>query len=861
MAGDGGGGGGGDAGLDDMDDDDDEVGGGGGGSGGSGGRGRGGDVRPRKVRKGYGKILYSTAILTSLCDEGDAEIGEHVEACREEAGVNGKLAEGTAPTAPRAPTGTTTIPIMYELLADGLCDKPGDDVLEIASGVYFKRSLLKSSLLKSAKPGSLRYYFDLSYMFNPVNIGVKLGVTTVRIGDKAYVVKSFDHGDYTLGGRAETIKQWELLARCDGGVTLEHEQRRFILHLVEKYAIMMASVVPWVNGKGNVTAGMLWNVGDARKRALSHKDKIDPDSGGMTLDELTVRKDRHDSLHRRVLTIFTSLPLAETLPAEFWGDQPDETLREFAKTTGSVRKLNCLGELGCEKNDNIADGYLFSEDVVRGGKFVGPVAKRVGGSWEAKLKSVSGLLTCAYRLARPVNLLEAYQPLSSVECGILEDSHRYWSANIGDVLKDLNVRDERSADALDSETVGEKAWALRFAQDRCNFFLKHLPPVMVLGCGIRDIDEYEMIGLHSMDSQYFIHARAGPGILELLLGTDSSAAAVQRILGTVEAFFAKARRNRDHVNAKTNGGVGPSAKRRKQRVVMVEDKPPTREKKVRVFMKAMYMNGCQRVMEAIERIDPGIVDFCLEKLAGAQSTSQTYDLKAIVGEGHLFGDAEGEQRVENLLDALEEEEEEFTPRDFVIFSVALALACLFNGACLRPQDFFGLIGRTTFYIPSQERMMIRLPPEGKQTATAEQNQSTVCMEHGVNGHEVVRWWAVMALVGRPFLRRANGGQLDTLWGPLGMDGKAISQGVFGTILEGIGSSFFGLENVDVNAFRTAQDTLAVEHLIEEGFTTDANCIGELAREQRTSRTVRRLQVITVFLASIAQNLERGVRVF
>ena len=121
--------------------------------------------------------------------------------------------------------------------------------------------------------------------------------------------------------------------------------------------------------------------------------------------------------------------------------------------------------------------------------------------------------------------------------------------------------------------------------------------------------------------------------------------------------------------------------------------------------------------------------------------------------------------------------------------------------------FFGLIGRTTFYTPSQERMMIRLPPDGKQTATAERNQSTVCMEHGVNGHEVVRWWAVMALVGRPFLRRANGGQLDTLWGPLGMDGKAVSQGVFGTILEGIGSSFFGLENVDdVNAFRTARRT-------------------------------------------------------
>ena len=130
----------------DMDYDDDEVGGGGsgGGGGGSGGLGRGGDKRPRQVREGYGKILYSTAILTVLCEEGDAEIGERVENSGGEAGVRGKLAEGTAPTARRAPTGITTTPIMDNLLADGLCDKPGDDVLEVAFGVYFKRFLIKN---------------------------------------------------------------------------------------------------------------------------------------------------------------------------------------------------------------------------------------------------------------------------------------------------------------------------------------------------------------------------------------------------------------------------------------------------------------------------------------------------------------------------------------------------------------------------------------------------------------------------------------------------------------------------------------------------------------------------------------------
>ena len=91
----------------------------------------------------------------------------------------------------------------------------------------------------------------------------------------------------------------------------------------------------------------------------------------------------------------------------------------------------------------------------------------------------------------------------------------------------------------------------------------------------------------------------------------------------------------------------------------------------------------------------------------------------------------------------------------------------------------------------------------------------------------------MALVGRPFLKKANKGELDTRFGPLGIDGKALSQGVFGIIFESIGLAFFGLENADVNALRTTQDTLAVEHVIELGFTLDAMCLDELAKDQRT----------------------------
>lgn len=92
----------------------------------------------------------------------------------------------------------------------------------------------------------------------------------------------------------------------------------------------------------------------------------------------------------------------------------------------------------------------------------------------------------------------------------------------------------------------------------------------------------------------------------------------------------------------------------------------------------------------------------------------------------------------------------------------------------------------------------------------------------------------MTLVGRPFLKNANDVELDVMFGPLGMNGQVISGCVFGEVLRRFGAPFFGMGNLDVNAFRTAQDTLAVEHIIEMGLGLDTMCIIELTRAQRTS---------------------------
>ncbi|CAN0597129.1 unnamed protein product [Laminaria digitata] len=96
---------------------------------------------------------------------------------------------------------------------------------------------------------------------------------------------------------------------------------------------------------------------------------------------------------------------------------------------------------------------------------------------------------------------------------------------------------------------------------------------------------------------------------------------------------------------------------------------------------------------------------------------------------------------------------------------------------------------------------------------------------------------VMSLVGRPFLRKHNSGKVDKHFGPLGTDGKRLSQDVFSGkhgILKDVGRAFFRTENMSLNALRTVQDTLAAEHLVEEGYDYTAQCISELVRQQRTS---------------------------
>lgn len=132
------------------------------------------------------------------------------------------------------------------------------------------------------------------------------------------------------------------------------------------------------------------------------------------------------------------------------------------------------------------------------------------------------------------------------------------------------------------------------------------------------------------------------------------------------------------------------------------------------------------------------------------------------------------------------------------------------------------------------RLVIRPPPKEKATKKQNKNLSKVQKEHEIHGADVVRWCTVMSLIGREFLRKENG-SVDYRFRPLKANGKKMSDHMFGRIFESCMRSYFGVDNADVYALRTAQDSLACEDLLAAGESTDHPALDDLSREQRTDK--------------------------
>ncbi|CAM9531875.1 unnamed protein product, partial [Ectocarpus sp. 6 AP-2014] len=192
----------------------------------------------------------------------------HIATYRERSETNLKKREGTAPSAKRTKYGIGSMPKLEVVLRGLTEDSKG---LPLKNGVFFDRKQLSD----------LKDDFNIAYMLDPNHIGVALGKTKVKKGGRSLVVKSFDHGEYTLEDDETKIRQWELLeCKCGGGVKLDDALRRFILHLLSTQTIMKIHGAPFV--RGDKYPEMLWNTRDAITR-LEEEEDVELEDGEMDL--------------------------------------------------------------------------------------------------------------------------------------------------------------------------------------------------------------------------------------------------------------------------------------------------------------------------------------------------------------------------------------------------------------------------------------------------------------------------------------------------------------------------------------------------------------------------------------------------
>lgn len=259
----------------------DDSGGNSGNSDGSGGRGRGGGGRAPKRLNGTARVsgpdLMGIFTTPSSDPRHEASDKAHIATYRERSETNLKKREGTAPSAKRTKYGIGSMPKLEVVLRGLTEDSEG---LPLKNGVFFDRKQLSD----------LKDDFNIAYMLDPNHIGVALGETKVKRGGRSLVVKSFDHGEYTLGDDETKIRQWELLeCKCGGGVSLDDALRRFILHLVSTQTIMKIHGAPFV--RGDKYPEMLWNIRDAIAR-LEEEEDVELEDGELDLPELEELKVR-----------------------------------------------------------------------------------------------------------------------------------------------------------------------------------------------------------------------------------------------------------------------------------------------------------------------------------------------------------------------------------------------------------------------------------------------------------------------------------------------------------------------------------------------------------------------------------------
>ena len=249
---------------------------------------------------------------------------------------------------------------------------------------------------------------------------------------------------------------------------------------------------------------------------------------------------------------------------------------------------------------------------------------------------------------------------------------------------------------------------------------------------------------------------------------------------------------------------------------------------VRVYDMVAHMkrNAFEPVMKHVSLEQRDMCWGILEKEKGSNNTFRRKN------EDHLYT-LEVESAVEALADRVSCE-------DVSRMMAAMMLVMPFVAAPLRSQDAKGIMPKDTRVITEDgvQHLVDVLPDDPKDAAAL--MQSSVGMEMLNKKHPVIeREYAVMTVLGRGLLRRANPGGISELVGPLLPTGVPISEDQRARLFENVGQHFLGIPKLSEHVCRSVGASVAMKWLVKEGKSFDSFEVQSMVSAMRTSPEIAR----------------------
>lgn len=759
-----------------------------------------------------------------LCEHWDEKSKETMKNNRKLAKEQVEAYAGTFDESTTRKDETMTFPVLISTLADGLTGD-GEGQLEIIRDkVYFKRDKLNS----------LKKWYNLNAKYNPTDIGVVLEETCVKYDGVVYTVKSVVEGWYSLRDCNIEMEQWELLeSRCseDGGitnspVTLEEDRRRYIRSLNSWYQILRRSFIPFLQTGQDPprgvqplqTDGMLE---DWSQRELSSKEREQLESAVSMrrLSKLTF-------VNTSVADIFHTLPVRATREGDA-GEDEANFLWAFANSKGSLSRLNGLG--GLREHDALMDA--------NDGKLMVKMSGDVRGCYPSQINRALKFLQYSYRLNRPISLHEAYLPLCVGERKVLIDHFDCWKDNERS-QEDFIIEPFRINGDPKKMTV-----AMRFSLARCSCVLPNIFTAMI-GVLSRDHEKYGTLIDKSKHTGAFTKAAKAFPVAKCVMqrdpelgleGSRPTEVALGQVYNQMGKFLKDKRNEAGDEESRESGKQGVAKKARKGKVPFAGFSTKECLEQVEFPLGGMYINGMNRVLDAIDDIDGtcfGDNSWCYDTLRTAEVASTSVKKRPVFTGKQLQGNEDHQKRIAAVVQGLKDRG--ITREHFELASAATGVRDMVSAHPLRNQGFFfrrwaNLSVNGLGESRSPGRMVAGLPPKNKLSKHGNGSGNGIAREHVIDV-DCGYWYAVTNVIGRAFFASFNDhqGELSPYIGPVDAGGGVMSPKRFNGIVRKIGRAYLAVENLTIMQFRTACCTLVVSFSTALGIPMDSPVIKDFA---------------------------------